>query len=397
MTKNEFVQPLNPKVTSLAADGLIGFQKKVRDIPDLLRLTFGEPGFNVDDAIKDAVISSIANDNSHYSDAQGERDLRQAAVKYYASRYNLPFESEDNVIVTVGASEAINVIFMTLLNENEGLIIPEPAYTPYTASLDLAHGKKITINTRPTDFKLTPELVAEAVEQANVPVKAILFNYPSNPTGVTYTREELQALADVFKRYHLWVISDEIYAQLTYDQAHVSLSSLLPEQSILMTGLSKSHAMTGYRIGFIIANQAFIDEAQKVHQALTFALPKFIQDGATVALTTAADVADDMRDVYKKRRDWLVPHLEELGFEVVNPEGAFYIFAKIPDDMGHDSEAFALDLAENGHVAVIPGSAFSEHTPEYIRISYAASDEDLQEAVRRMQAFFAAKRANVNV
>lgn len=394
MTQNEFVQPLNTKITNLAPDGLTGFQKQVRDIPDLLRLTFGEPGFDVDENIKEAVMSSIANNNSHYADAQGERDLRQAAAAYYSSRYDLPFDDETNVIVTVGASEAINVIFMTLLNDNEGLMIPEPAYAPYTASLDLAHGQKITVNTRPTNFKLTPELVAQTVEESDVNIKAVLFNYPVNPTGMTYTRDELEALADVFKKYHLWVISDEIYAQLTYDQEHVSMASLLPEQSILMTGLSKSHAMTGYRIGFIIADKAFVDQAQKVHAALTFALPKFIQDGATVALTKSANVAEGMREIYKKRRDWMVPQLEAFGFEIVPAEGAFYIFAKIPADMNQDSEVFALDLAENGHVAVIPGAAFSEFTPEYIRISYAASDEDLQEAIRRMNIYFDKKRAN---
>lgn len=394
MTQNEFVQPLNTKITNLAPDGLTGFQKQVRDIPDLLRLTFGEPGFDVDENIKEAVMSSIANNNSHYADAQGERDLRQAAAAYYSSRYDLPFDDETNVIVTVGASEAINVIFMTLLNDNEGLMIPEPAYAPYTASLDLAHGQKITVNTRPTNFKLTPELVAQTVEESDINIKAVLFNYPVNPTGVTYTRDELEALADIFKKYHLWVISDEIYAQLTYDQEHVSMASLLPEQSILMTGLSKSHAMTGYRIGFIIADKAFVDQAQKVHEALTFALPKFIQDGATVALTKSANVAEGMREIYKKRRDWMVPQLEAFGFEIVPAEGAFYIFAKIPADMNQDSEVFALDLAENGHVAVIPGAAFSEFTPEYIRISYAASDEDLQEAIRRMNIYFDKKRAN---
>lgn len=394
MTQNEFVQPLNTKVTSLVPDGLTGFQKQVRDIPDLLRLTFGEPGFNVDDNIKNAVIASIANNNSHYADAQGERDLRQAAAAYYSSRYDLPFDNEENVIVTVGVSEAINVIFMTLLNEGEGLMMPEPAYAPYSASLEIARGKKVAVNTRPTNFKLTPELVVQTIEESDVKIKAVLFNYPVNPTGVTYSREELEALADVFKKYHLWVISDEIYAQLTYDQEHVSMVGLLPEQSILLTGLSKSHAMTGYRIGFIIADKNFIDQAQKVHEALTFALPKFIQDGATVALTKSANVADGMRNIYKKRRDWMVPRLEALGFEIVPAEGTFYIFAKIPADMNQDSEAFAMDLAQNGHVAVIPGSAFSEYTPEYIRISYAASDEDLQEAIRRMNVYFDKKRNN---
>lgn len=392
MIKKDFIQPLNPIVTNLAPDGLLDFQLAVRDIPDLVRLTFGEPGFNVDDAIKARILQSVQEDNSHYADSLGERDLRNAAVAYFNKKYDLNYSGEDNIIVTIGVSEAINVVFLTLLNDNEGVIVPEPAYPPYFASLDLAHGKKVSINTRPTDFKLTPDQVDEAMEKAKVPVKAILFNYPSNPTGVTYSEDELRALAAVFKKHRLWVISDEIYSQLTYDQAHVSLASLIPDQTVLITGLSKSHAMTGYRIGFILGEKAFIDEAQKVHGALTFSLPKVLQDGALVAVTDAAEVADEMRDVYKRRRDWLTPQLQALGFEVVNPEGAFYIFAKIPADMGLSGFDFAVDLAEKAKVAIIPGDAFSEYTPEYVRISYAASDEDLAEAMKRMTAYFAERR-----
>jgi aminotransferase len=393
MTRENFIQPLNPIVTNLAPDGLLDFQLAVRDIPDLVRLTFGEPGFNVADPIKERIVQSVRDNQSHYADSQGERDLRTATVDYYNKKYNLNYAGEDNIIVTIGVSEAINVVFLTLLNDNEGVIVPEPAYPPYFASLDLARGKKISINTRPTDFKLTPEQVDEAMAFAKVPVKAILFNYPSNPTGVTYTEAELRALAEVFKKHKLWVISDEIYAQLTYDQVHVSLATMIPEQTILITGLSKSHAMTGYRIGFILADKAFIDYAQKVHGALTFSLPKILQDGALTAVTEAAEVADEMRDIYKRRRDWLTPHLEEMGFEVVNPEGAFYIFAKIPADMGQSGYDFAVELAQEAHVAIVPGDAFSEYTPEFVRISYAASDEDLAEAVKRMTAFFAKKRA----
>jgi len=392
MVKENFIQPLNPIVTNMEPDGLLAFQLAVRDIPDLIRLTFGEPGFNVHDAIKESIIESVRSDNSHYAESQGERDLRIAAVSYFNEKYDLAYAGEDNIIVTIGVSEAINVVFLTLLNSQEGVLIPEPAYPPYFASLDLAHGTKISINTRPTNFKLTPAQVDEAMEKATVPVKAILFNYPSNPTGVTYSAEELTALAEVFKKHRLWVISDEIYSQLTYDQAHLSLAKLIPDQTILITGLSKSHAMTGYRIGFILGSKDFIDEAQKVHGSLTFSLPKILQDGALVAVTTAAEVADDMRDVYKRRRDWLTPELQKLGFEVVNPEGAFYIFAKIPADMGQDGFKFAVDLAEKAKVAIIPGEAFSEYTPEYVRISYAASDEDLGEALTRMQAYFANRR-----
>lgn len=223
-------------------------------------------------------------------------------------------------------------------------------------------------------------------------VKAVLFNYPTNPTGVTYSQAELRALADVFEKHQLWVISDEIYSQLTYDQAHYSMATLLPDQTIMITGLSKSHALTGYRLGFILGNEAFMIQAKKVHDTLMFSLPKILQDGALVAITEADDVVDEMKDVYQQRRDWLLPQLEAMGFEVIEPQGAFYMFAKIPEDFGDDGYAFALALAQEGKVGVIPGSAFSDTTRDYIRLSYAVSDQDLEIAVQRMNAFISMER-----
>lgn len=392
MSNAEFVQPLSDTVMNMTEDKLTDFQKLVSGIPDLIRLTFGEPGFNVDQRIKDRMIQAINENNSHYAISQGEPELRQAALDYFKEKYDLPYTDIDNVIVTQGVSEGINAVFMTLLNPGDGLIMPEPVYSAYYPALDLAHGKLVSINTRPDDFKVTPESVETAIANADVPVKAILLNYPNNPTGVTYSLEELEALAAVFKKHKLWVISDEIYSELTYDQAHISLATLIPEQTIVLNGLSKSHAMTGYRIGFIFGEKTLIEEAQKVHETLTFALPKVIQDGAATALTDAKDAPNEMKSIYKRRRDWLVPELEKMGFILDKPTGAFYIFAKIPLDMGDDGYAFAKDLAFNGKVAVIPGESFSSATKDYIRISYAASDETLHTAIERMQAYLTTRR-----
>ncbi|KRN33289.1 L-aspartate aminotransferase [Weissella halotolerans DSM 20190] len=387
MDKQEFVQALNPVVTKMPLDRLVGFQSDIRSIPDLVYLTFGEPGFNTAEPIKETMIQAIRDNESHYANSQGEPALREAAKAYYNQHYGLNFASGNNVIVTAGVSEAINVVLMTLLAEEDGLMIPTPAYPPYYSAIKLAHGTIVPVDTKAAAFKLTPAAVEQALAEATVPVKAVLLNYPANPTGVTYTPKELAALADVFAKHQLWVISDEIYAQLTYDQAHTSLVKYLPEQTILITGLSKSHAMTGYRMGFILAQEPFIQEAQKVHSTLTFALPKVIQEGAVTALTKAADVADKMRLSYQKRRDWLVPKLKALGFEVTKPEGAFYVFAKIPADFGQDAEQFAYDLARKGKVAVVPGGAFADTTEAYVRISYAASDEDLHAGMARLKAY----------
>lgn len=382
-----FIQPLNPLITEMAPDKLLAFQKTVRDIPDILKLTLGEPGFSVDERIKTAATEALNNNRSHYAESQGERELRVEAVKYFNAKYHLNYRDEDNVIVTLGVSEAINVVLNTLLGKNEGLLMPEPTYGPYFTSLDLAHGTKITIDTTPNRFKLTPQMIDEAVSSATVPVRAILMNYPANPTGVTYSRDEIIELAEMCKKHKLWIISDEIYSLLTYDQEHVSFSEIIPEQTIYINGLSKSHAMTGYRVGFILAAADVIAEMQKVHGTLTFAVPTFIQDAALVALRDVDDTPIVMRDAYKARRDRILPQLQNLGFDVVSPEGAFYLFAKLPVDLGEDGDAFALKLAQKGKVAVIPGSGFSDAARAYIRISYAASDADLDEGMRRLVAY----------
>ncbi|MCM0583348.1 aminotransferase class I/II-fold pyridoxal phosphate-dependent enzyme [Weissella diestrammenae] len=383
---DSFIQPLNTRVTEMTMDGLTNFQKRISGIKDIVRLTFGEPGFPVDDVVKSAIIESVTNDQSHYSVAEGDPKLRQAAVNYYNEKFNMNFEGVDNVIVTSGVSEAIYDTFQTLLDLGDGIIIPEPAYPPYFAAIELIHGKLYKVDTSQTHFKLTPEAVEHVMSTTSQPIKAVLFNYPSNPTGVTYSKDELVALAAVFKKYKLWVISDEIYAELTYDMPHVSMVTLLPEQTILITGLSKSHAMTGYRIGFIMASKAFITEAAKVHDTITFSLPKITQDGATAALTLAKDAPLAMRHIYRQRRDFVVTAMTEMGFDIVDPQGAFYIFARIPADFnaGEDGLNFAWQLANEGGVGVTPGISFSQHTRDYIRVSYAADDEVLTEAMQRM-------------
>ena len=389
MIKKDFIQPLNPIVTNLAPDGLLDFQLAVRDIPDLVRLTFGEPGFNVDDAIKARIIQSVQEDNSHYADSQGERDLRNAAVAYFNKKYDLNYSGEDNIIVTIGVSEAINVVFLTLLNDNEGVIVPEPAYPPYFASLDLAHGKKVSINTRPTDFKLTPDQVDEAMEKAKVPVKAILFNYPSNPTGATYTSEQLSALADVLRGTDITVIADEIYSELVYDGQHTSISQYLPDQTLVLNGVSKSHAMTGYRIGFVVGPTKLISAVGLIHQFAVTSASNPAMAGAAEALGTEAGRQDTlaMKAEYAARRDYLVKALREHGFANPQKAAAFYVFAQIPDGLEQDYVAFSLALAQEGKVAVIPGSAFGIGGAGYIRLSYAASLADLQTAVARIAAF----------
>ncbi|MDN6899626.1 aminotransferase class I/II-fold pyridoxal phosphate-dependent enzyme [Oenococcus sicerae] len=384
---SNFILPLNTTVDNLKRDPILDFQANIRDIDDLIQLTFGEPGFAVDDRIKAVAKVSIDHDRSHYANSQGEVNLRRAAVSYFNRHFNLKFKGIEDVLVTQGVSEGINVVFMTILEHGDGVIIPEPSYSPYTTSLTLAGGIKIPLDTSKNDFKITPESIEKTISEASIPVKAILINYPANPTGVTYSNDELQAIADTLKKHKIWVISDEIYAALTYSGQHTSLYKLLPKQSILLTGLSKSHAMTGYRIGFIFADSKLIAKMLTVHEALAFAVSTLCQDAAFAALTVGEDVPEYALKAYRKRRDFLVKTLIELGFQPVNPQGAFYVFTKIPQKFGNDGYAFAVDLAKNAKVAVLPGEAFSKTTPNYIRISYASSDNDLKEALKRMKNY----------
>ncbi|MBS9336107.1 aminotransferase class I/II-fold pyridoxal phosphate-dependent enzyme [Fructobacillus papyrifericola] len=382
-------QPINPLVQNLEPDRILTFQKSLSQFSDLVYLTFGEPGFATPEPVKAATKAAIDADRSHYGNSQGEPALREAALAYLADRYQLSYPSIDNLIMTAGVTEGIQAIFKTLLQEGDGLLIPDPAYGSYFAALSLAGGVVLPINTAKANFKLTPELVDEAMASAKVPVRAVLFNYPNNPTGVSYDLEELKALAACFERHDLWVISDEIYAELTYQGQHHSLGKLLPERTIVVNGLSKSHAMTGYRLGLIAGPSEIIQEIQKVHGSSVFSLPTFVQDGAVAAFQMSRDDLDYMRESYQERRDYVADELRALGFELVAPKGAFYLFAKLPDSIQMDSADFAMDLAKNGGVALIPGTAFSmfDEAKRYVRLSYAADMATLKAGLARLKAY----------
>ncbi|MFC4760423.1 aminotransferase class I/II-fold pyridoxal phosphate-dependent enzyme [Fructobacillus durionis] len=382
-------QPLNQLVTELEPDRILTFQKSISKFDNLVYLTFGEPGYATPTAVKEATIAAIEADRSHYGNSQGELALREAALAYLADRYQLQYPSIDNLIMTAGVTEAIQSIFKTLITPGDGLLIPDPAYGSYFAALSLAGGVALPINTAKTDFKLTVEGVEEVIKEAVVPVKAVLFNYPNNPTGVTYTLEELEELAKCFEKHDLWVISDEIYAELTYQGQHHSMGTLLPERTVVVNGLSKSHAMTGYRLGLIAGPESLVSEIQKVHGSSVFSLPTFVQDGAVAAFKLSRQSLDYMKEGYQERRDYAAAQLTDMGFDLVSPEGAFYLYAKLPDKVKEDSDVFAYHLAEEGGVALIPGTAFSmfDEAKRYIRISYAADMERLTAGLDKLRLY----------
>ncbi|MBS4761572.1 aminotransferase class I/II-fold pyridoxal phosphate-dependent enzyme [Carnobacteriaceae bacterium zg-ZUI252] len=377
----------NRAVTAIGISAIREFDARVSNIPGIIKLTLGEPNFNTPEHIKQVAIKAIENNHSHYEHMAGIFPLRQAAAKYYNEKFNLTY-SPQQVITTVGATEGILASLMTVLNPGEKVIIPTPIFPPYITDTTLVGGEPILIDTSQSNYLLDPSVLEDILSKdVDHLIKAVILVFPSNPTGATYTREHLIKLAEVIKKYDIWAICDEIYAELMYDREHTSMGEILPEHTILLTGLSKSHAMTGWRIGFIMGPLHFIDEVIKPHQFMVTTPTVISQHAALQALTYGQDDCSQMMVDYRKRRDFMKEALQTAGFTIVQPDGAFYLFAKIPEQCIQNSWDFAYDLAKMAKVAVIPGDAFGPGGSSHIRISYAASMDDLQEAANRIQEY----------
>ncbi|MEB5660601.1 MULTISPECIES: pyridoxal phosphate-dependent aminotransferase [Enterococcus] len=377
----------NPRLSRIEVSKIRQFDQQISSIPDVIKLTLGEPDFPTPEHVKQAGIAAIEEDFSHYTGMRGLEELREAACMFQQQRYGLTYDPQTEVLTTVGATEAIASALLSVLEEGDKVLIPAPAYSGYQPLVELAGAELIPINTSDTGFVCQPEKFERAFEQYGSAIKAVILNYPNNPTGTTLSASQLEAIAEVLKKYPVFVISDEVYAELTYTGTHISIASYLPEQTIVISGLSKSHAMTGWRVGFIFAQKALIDELIKVHQYLVTAATTMSQKAATEALINGVKDSENMKEQYQTRRDYLVQQLAPLGFEVTQPNGAFYLFCKLPAVIQTDSWQFCVDLAEQAKVACIPGIAFGPEGEGYIRISYASSMENLHEACKRIKDF----------
>ncbi|MBM7688723.1 aromatic amino acid aminotransferase [Enterococcus ureilyticus] len=380
----DLTKRFNKQVDKIAVSMIRQFDEQVSDIRGIIKLTLGEPDFNTPDHVKTAAHDAIKNNFSHYSGMAGLTDVREAATFFIKEKYNLSYKPTSEVLVTVGATEAISASLLSILEPGDKVLLPAPIYPGYEPVITLAQAEPIYIDTTSNQFVLTPEMIEAAMVEHGNQVKAIILNYPSNPTGVTYDRQEVKAIADVLKNYPIFVISDEIYSELTYDEQHVSIAEFIPDQTILINGLSKSHAMTGWRIGFIFGPEQLITEIIKVHQYLVTAASTISQKAAVRALIEGMDDAAVMKKEYRKRRDFVYEQMTSFGFEVARPNGAFYIFAKIPNGYEQDSMKFCVDLAQKQAIAIIPGVAFGKEAEGYVRISYAADFDTLREAMDRI-------------
>ena len=364
------------------------FDQSISSIPGVLRLTLGEPDFTTPDHVKEAAKAAIDANESHYTGMSGLLELRQAASQFVNEKYNLSYDPETEILVTIGATEALSATLTAILEEGDKVLLPAPAYPGYEPIVNLVGAEIVEIDTSENDFVLTPEMLEKAILEQGNQLKAVILNYPANPTGVTYSREQMAALADVLKKYDVFVVCDEVYSELTYtEQPHVSIAEFLPEQTIVINGLSKSHAMTGWRLGFTFAPAAFTAQLIKSHQYLVTAANTMAQFAGVEALTAGKDDAEPMKREYIERRDYIIEKMTELGFKIIKPDGAFYIFAKIPADYNQDSFAFLKDFAQKKAVAFIPGAAFGQYGEGYVRLSYAASMDTIKEAMKRLKEY----------
>jgi aminotransferase len=394
--KASLLNRLNQHLNLVQPNAIRAFDTEVSAIPDVIKLTLGEPDFDVPDHIKQAAIASIENNDSHYAPSNGTVALREAAADFLAKRYEIQYDPNTEIIVTVGASEGIYSTLTTLLNEGDKVLLPSPNFPLYDPVTLVNGATPVYVDTSDNDFVLSPDALREAIVTHGDALKAVILNFPSNPTGVTYNEEQVKALADVLATTDLIVISDEIYSELTYDAQHVSMAKYLPEQTVVLNGVSKSHAMTGYRIGFIAGPAALVAKIGMIHQfAITTASnPAMAAAVEALASTQGREDTLRMKAAYQARRDFVWEAMTQLGFHIPKPAGAFYIFAKIPTDLpfADDDFAFARDLAHQAALAVIPGSTFGPGGEGYLRLSYAASDEQLREAMARLQQYVIQQR-----
>lgn len=379
--RNQIVNSLTPSLIRV-------FNNRCSQIPDIIKLTLGEPDLNTPEHIKAAAIADIQADDSHYAPQPGTPELRKAIADYLKRSLNVDYNPDNEIIVTVGATGALNAVLKGILNPGDKVLVPTPTWSMYFQLIKMSGAIPVQINTAEDGFVLTPEHLQEVLNNEGKGAKAILLTDPSNPTGRAYPAEILKGLAKVIKENDMFAISDEIYGELIYgDTVHHSLSQYIPGNTILVSGVSKAYAMTGWRLGYVAAPSEVMEIIQKVNNFLITAVTGNVQAAAIEALNNGQNDPIEARKIYQERLNLMKTGLEKLGFQMAAPQGAFYIFAKIPDKFGQDDEKFANELAEKGKVGATPGSYFGKGGQGYVRMSYASSTEQLKEALKRIEQF----------
>ena len=384
--------PLSKTITTIKPSGIRKFFDIVSEMDDAISLGVGEPDFDTPWHIRDEGIYSLEKGRTFYTSNAGLKELRVEIANYLDRRFGLNYHPEQEMLITVGGSEAIDIAMRAMLDPGDEVLIPQPSYVSYVPCAVLANGVPVIIELKAeNEFRLT----AEELEAAITPkTKLLVLPFPNNPTGSVMERKDLEAIAKVIEKYDLYVLSDEIYAELTYLEKHVSIASLpgMKERTILCSGFSKSHAMTGWRLGYACGPAVIIKQMLKIHQFAIMCAPTTSQYAAVEAMKNGdADVAM-MREEYNGRRRYLMKRFKDMGLECFEPFGAFYAFPCIKE-FGMTSDEFATRLLNAKKVAVVPGAAFGDCGEGFLRISYAYSLDDLKEALDRVEEFITELRA----
>ena len=378
--------PLSDRVVSLAPSGIRKFFDIVSEMPDAISLGVGEPDFDTPWHIRDEGIYSLERGQTFYTSNAGLKELKIEICKYLERRFDVSYDYVKECMVTVGGSEAIDIAFRAMLNPGDEVLIPQPSYVSYTPCTILAGGVPVIIELEEKDqFRLTKEKV---LEKLTPKTKILVLPFPNNPTGSIMEREDLEAIAEVVREHDLYVLSDEIYSELTYVGDHCTIASLpgMKERTVLINGFSKSYAMTGWRLGYACAPEIILKQMLKIHQYAIMCAPTTSQYAAVEALKNGDEDVAEMREAYDERRQYLVKAFRDMGMDCYEPQGAFYVFPSIKK-FGMTSEEFAVKLLEQEKVAVVPGSAFGACGEGYLRISYAYSLKDLKRALARIERF----------
>lgn len=377
--------PLSKLVTELEPSGIRRFFDVANTMENVISLGVGEPDFDTPWHIREEGIYSLEKGRTYYTSNAGLLPLREAISTYLSERFELPY-GPDEILVTVGGSEAIDIGFRAMLDPGDEVIIPEPCFVSYLPCVKMAGGVPVRVSLEEKDeFKLTGEKLEEAITEKT---KMVVLPFPNNPTGAVMSADELRVIAELVKKHDLFVMSDEIYSELSYQGKHVSIASLpgMAERTVVINGFSKSFAMTGWRLGYAAAPREIISQMTKIHQYVIMSAPTTSQYAAVEALKNGIGDVERMRESYDQRRRFLVKELNEMGLPCFEPYGAFYVFPNI-SKFGMTSEEFATKLLREQRVAVVPGDAFGQCGEGFLRISYAYSIDNLKRALEKMESF----------
>lgn len=377
---------ISQKIKDVPPSGIRKYFDLINEMKDAISLGIGEPDFVTPWNIREAGIYSLEKGHTHYSSNAGFIELREEIAVYLKRKYALEYDPKSQILVTVGGSEGIDIALRALVGPGDEVVIPEPSFVAYKGCTAFTGATPVSINLRAEDqFKLTPELLEQAITPRT---KVVIIPYPNNPTGAVMNREELAAIVEVLKDKDLIVISDEIYAELTYEGKHVSIASFpeLTDKTIVINGFSKSFAMTGWRLGYACGHPVMIDAMKKIHQYAIMCAPSTAQYAAMEALRNSDDDVDEMVREYNRRRRLLVNGFRKLGLDCFEPLGAFYVFPCIRNT-GLTSDEFCEKLLMTEKVLVIPGTAFGACGEGFVRACYASSMENIMEALKRIERF----------